>query len=789
MNKLSGLRSILQRKALFFKILLSYIVSGSILLSILSYMMYDSYSKNALKEIDKNAEKMLNQSFNVVETYWSSTLTYLGQFHVLRNVATGTGVSGSLEYAPVYDGLYSDSFDGIRMGAISKKLADIAASNPIIESVYIYNKRAGLVFSNVNVSQPIGEFVDRDIVDIVEKHPDANEISYAPRKVHYQWGTNTVDYNTISIIFIEDYIDRVPASVLVFNLRQSALQQIVMPDNVDETSQIFIIDKNGLIISHPQMELVDRNIANEPYIRSILSSNADSGSFSAEVNGGRSLVTYKKSYSPFGWTFVSVGDYKKLLWNYKKLRETIALLAAAFVLISILIAVFFTSNMYKPLRRLLRKLRSGSASDPGGKGTLGEYDYLNSMFDYLMKNVNDLEASVRSGLPAIRAETLKKVLLGSVTSESELADNIAKLNIRLGGPAYVVCLLRICSFRELQDRLSARDLALFRFALMNIAAETFATDAEVEVVDADTDHIGIIVNVPDRDNEALLKALLMQTQHNVKQYLNIAATAAIGSFAGRRQDIHRSYADALRSSDYRLVYGKTAIISHADIQSVSREPYHYPIEIEKKLLDALKAADAEKTYEALDDMLSHVRHFTYDEILLSLTQLALSSLVIASDETEDGQERIRLSYKTINEQLSGCDDLSDVRNWFVPLLDRMLTLFRAKRDNKNKDIVDKLMDYVHAHYRDAGLTVEDVSEHVRLSPNYVRTIFKNTTGTSLSTYIGELRFAEARRLLLESDDHANKIADQIGFANTKYFYSAFKKATGYTPDEFRRKFR
>lgn len=79
-----------------------------------------------------------------------------------------------------------------------------------------------------------------------------------------------------------------------------------------------------------------------------------------------------------------------------------------------------------------------------------------------------------------------------------------------------------------------------------------------------------------------------------------------------------------------------------------------------------------------------------------------------------------------------------------------------------------------------------LAQLIGLTPNYLRKLFKEEKGQSVSQYIAELRFKKAEELLIHTDHPANKIGEMVGFENTSYFYILFKKHVGKTPDNYRR---
>lgn len=65
--------------------------------------------------------------------------------------------------------------------------------------------------------------------------------------------------------------------------------------------------------------------------------------------------------------------------------------------------------------------------------------------------------------------------------------------------------------------------------------------------------------------------------------------------------------------------------------------------------------------------------------------------------------------------------------------------------------------------------------------------FKRHFGTTPARYVSETRVREATRLLLQTDQPLDAIAEQTGFPNRAYFSRVFKQVTREAPAGFRRK--
>ena len=84
-------------------------------------------------------------------------------------------------------------------------------------------------------------------------------------------------------------------------------------------------------------------------------------------------------------------------------------------------------------------------------------------------------------------------------------------------------------------------------------------------------------------------------------------------------------------------------------------------------------------------------------------------------------------------------------------------------------------------------TLEEMAALVGLGTTAFSEKVKNYTGFSPLNYLINIRITEAIKLLKRQDVHVTDIALDVGFYSSQHFATTFKKLTGYTPSEFRKK--
>jgi len=115
-----------------------------------------------------------------------------------------------------------------------------------------------------------------------------------------------------------------------------------------------------------------------------------------------------------------------------------------------------------------------------------------------------------------------------------------------------------------------------------------------------------------------------------------------------------------------------------------------------------------------------------------------------------------------------------------------------KRDCTNNPssriVIQRAMSYITHNY-DQDFSLDDLAEHLCLTPSYVSRLFKMEIGRNFKEYLTQYRIEKAKKLLLSSTMKVYEIADQVGFKEQHYFSNVFKKNQGCSPQQYRNFFR
>jgi len=114
----------------------------------------------------------------------------------------------------------------------------------------------------------------------------------------------------------------------------------------------------------------------------------------------------------------------------------------------------------------------------------------------------------------------------------------------------------------------------------------------------------------------------------------------------------------------------------------------------------------------------------------------------------------------------------------------MRTSYFARFTREEKATIEAALIYIGQHLGE-NMTVTGLSEQFNLKEKKLQRAVKLKTGTTLYSYIQQLRLNKAKLLLSTTDETIKSISTMVGMGNASNFGMVFKKATGLTPQAYR----
>lgn len=103
-------------------------------------------------------------------------------------------------------------------------------------------------------------------------------------------------------------------------------------------------------------------------------------------------------------------------------------------------------------------------------------------------------------------------------------------------------------------------------------------------------------------------------------------------------------------------------------------------------------------------------------------------------------------------------------------------------------LVYSVQQYVRENYKDFDLSISKIADFLHMNGNYLNTIFRKETDSTITQYITQVRIDAAKELLADKEIRSYEISEKVGISDPNYFSTVFKKITGMSPRQYRERF-
>ncbi|MCD9025522.1 AraC family transcriptional regulator [Cohnella silvisoli] len=189
------------------------------------------------------------------------------------------------------------------------------------------------------------------------------------------------------------------------------------------------------------------------------------------------------------------------------------------------------------------------------------------------------------------------------------------------------------------------------------------------------------------------------------------------------------------------------------------------------------------SYEKLDDSYSSMRCF---ELAKKRKNYKLETAGQLRGQTEAALEDIHLE---LERKIPGYRHAISLQfqQWMLRVNRHMITTHSDVSDDVRIGPLwmREILHYIAQHpNRDLGLSA--LAQQSSVTGAHFSRVFKQLTGMNVTDYVNAKRIAQAKELLLETDESIGLIADRCGFESLPHFHRIFKRMTGLTPGVYRR---
>ena len=773
---LKAKRSVKRTRRTFYNIFFSILAVLSLVLIISTLVFYHIFEGIFTKELHSKCVNNLAQIQSVFSAVHASIIPSVIQLSREKTISKI---------------MYSADFDKLLLSRVGDRLDDELIANPLLHSIFIYNHRKQTVYSTRFAPQRIEDCCDIQLPHILSNVREYGGIhTYIPRKMRILLGNEINTENVFTILVgTPPYSGNSLKGALIANVSERKLRGLFLSNSTHLQGELIVIDRQGLVLSHPQAEEFQANYSDRDLVRKILSRDSKEGTFISAANGTMCLATYV-THREMGWRFVSIIPYDEVLQGLHQARNR-TLVLLIFLLCIALVLTFITSRrIYSPIARLFqsasmaRYMRSKGAPEIK---KVNELQYVDQILKDSFRQLDSLKNYVQVHERLHRQELLRNLIDGNI-AVTDFMEDLEELGLDIQRSEMLLIVLRFDRYRAIRESFQNDELQKLHHQLADFVTDRAAS--RILVIDMGSDHFVLLLELKGKaDQEGQIREVeleIRRLQDELNHQYSISLTAGCSARFNTYQELRNAYHQALNATHYRFRIGPGFFIRYQDLRDVMPGKYRFSERKAEMLFSALRAGDAEAVEKLLDEIIEAVKQYSYEDFVYMTQVLIYHSAKVFASFSRFRPYVVWEEFNNFTHRYDRFETALDVKQTLMRYYQEFIMLVKTRPFKKRQEIALKIQDYIEKHLDEPGLCSDEIACQLKFSTNYVRSIFKEVTGESLPGYINRMRVERCQILIETTDLPVKEIYKEAGFSNYNYFFTIFKKSTGITPLEYRR---
>lgn len=754
------------RSEYYKKVLKSFLLASCVVFMLFSMILFISANREYNTTLESVQDQIIHQAQHVNQTAVKDIVSYC--YHILEDPSMQVILYGD-----------TDANLGIEALDINR---DLCHSSSLIHSSYFINFRTGTVVDQTGGWMDIAVHPDSGIYEILEGMSPTSAPTFFYPRIMKTRKASTVYYETptLSIIFYSS-----SPGAMVVNLDYDLYRQLFQLD-AGSHIDMLLFNSAGRVIASSDQEIFGEDLSQSELFLAASTAAGNQGTFPFTANGGNYSVSYIKNEG-MGIVYVCTRE-NQIIYSDNGMFPPLIRFTIAALLVSFLLSLVLSRSVYDPLRRLKRTVAKSLPAntaitiDSNAPSPYQDFDYLSHVYHEIAEMNARL---IRDSHARENAELFAYLLNGAQSHPaSRYASRLEDLDSVFPGKNYAIILLGL-DIPGGEGGLPMEE-GMLKYAIQNVAHELLSKITVTKPIVVKSAFVILLINFDALDTSGLLKSI-QEAQKFIFTHFHITFSAGVGDAVQELSELFQSYNGALEAFSQRFISGQSSLHTAESLCMTPADAQIYPYETAEALLGAVKSLAGADAEQFARKFLDSIKTYDIEQILSFILQLHFSLQRL--EYTNYIQTVWDWSYKVlekstlqeIEEQLvQRC--LSDIEQ-----LASIRTV--SSGASERKELIDQVKTLVEENIYNPELSVAFLADQVHLSVNYLRNIFKDSTGGSLSSYISSKKVDVICRLLTETDMTLSEINDKLGFSTRNYFYAFFKKHIGMTPGDYRKKMR
>jgi len=398
------------------------------------------------------------------------------------------------------------------------------------------------------------------------------------------------------------------------------------------------------------------------------------------------------------------------------------------------------------------------------------------------KLLSNMKFFIKENLTVLRSKLLERLITGDARAISTwLKKHEHELEINSTYKNCIPILSFIDDYEELINARYSEDA--LKFSIDNVIAETLSRSGTGFCLFYNEDTFFIFYAQDAFIAEGEIQQLVKEVNFNLRKFLKLSITTIIGNSCMFPDGLSGELNAMLGQSTQRFYLESGSMIEKKQIKFSEKFPFLHSIDSAQALKRFILSEDLNGLDYWVDHWMNTVSEHQYQpdmvkrwvhDLLFEVERMIQSLHEVELKSTESIVHHSITKTKTLKQLATRLSDC----------LHKAVASIKEIKELPRKVEIIKAQKYVLMNL-DKKITLGDVAAFLHLNPSYFSRIFKQHAHMNFIDYVNLMKIEEAKKLIDNSNESTEKIADRLGFESKSYFIKVFKKYFGASPMEYK----
>lgn len=498
-------------------------------------------------------------------------------------------------------------------------------------------------------------------------------------------------------------------------------------------------------------------------------------------------VIIKSKY--YDWYYQYFTPYKVYMGSSSRYKLIYVLLLASMFLAGIFVAVIVADRNYRPISKLVRLISTDEFLKSDGTNYRNELEYIHEILRRALSEKQELMTKIKSNVTILKEQVLLDLLSGRYEKAGKLKDVFDTIGLDINAKYFRVLVFLIDDYAEFSKTYEKPWDSLMLFSIINVLEELSLSVGRgygIELLDGRG--VALLLNMQERDEMrdiCIFESILNKASGFFKEYYAFTMTAGISDVCDDVRKLGEAFKQAQEAAHYRLAAGKSTAILYDTIPHDKYRHWKCPAEKKNALYLAIFQGKKEQVPKLIHNIIEDIleQHLCLEAMEYTCRVLLQMILELVEQIGREYGENFEAQVKAaISGKWETVQELEDI---LKELCLEICEMIDTEDDNSDVVVKNRIIRYVNENYRDSNMSLDSIAKCIGLSPSYATAVFKKLTGKTIMKYVDQVRMAQAKRLLVETDMINRDIIMEVGYVDEANFLRKFKHIEGVTPMQYR----